>query len=365
MTEQQKGLTAALLSPIFLGASPILGKIALNNGAEPFTIAALRTACVVGLLWVGYRIFWPQYLYIYSAGLIACIAIGVTNGLGSLFYYNGLHLLDASVAQMLNATYLVFVVLLTRIEGTRINWLTLLRVGVAMVGIMLITGGLTGDATWLGIGYVLGNAILFAGTVVMSQRVLYEMPAQTATLYIMTSMGAVVVLARLISQPSLEPMQSEAWWAIGALGITTMFSRFLLFVGVKGVGGLRTSLLAILESAIAVSLSFLILDEHFTPIQWAGVVAVCTSLFIPTQWPNAQRNSTSIGEWLPNIAGLRFYRMSNAEKSKLSTQEMRQMVNLLIGPTDQLSQGEQARLIRLLGEDGFQKLQEMETKLKK
>lgn len=367
MDDNQKGWVAAVLSPIFLGASPILGKIALNEGAEPFTIAALRMAFVVAFLWVGYRLFWRQYIYIYPAGLLACVAIGVTNGIGSLFYYNGLHLLDASVAQMVNAMYLVFVVLLTRIEGTRINLLTMLRVGVAMFAMILITGGLTGAATWLGVGYLMGNAILFAGTVVMSQRVLYEMPAQTATLYIMTAMGAVVVVARVVFQPSLEPLSLETWSVIGVLGLTTMLSRLLLFVGVKGLGGLRTALLAILESAIAVSLSFVLLGERFTTIQWVGVAALVASLFIPTQVnPTRQTVGMMVGEWLPNAAGLWFYRMSNAERSKkYSTQEMRKMVNLLVGSTEDLSDVEQAKLERLLGKEGLRKLEEMEHKLKK
>lgn len=355
MTDNQKGVTASLLSPIFLGMAPVLGKFALAGGAEPFTVAALRTGMVVVLLWVGYFLFWRKYIFIYSAGFIACAAIGFTNGIGSLFYYNGLALLDASVAQLINAMYLVFVIILTRIDGTQITFLTALRVAIAILGIFLITGGLTGEATWLGIGFMMGNALLFAGTVVMSQRVLYEMPAQTVTLYVMTAMGFVVILARFVFKPSLEPIESDGMLAIVALAVTTAVSRLMLFMGVKGVGSVRAALAAIAEGAVAVSMAFVLLDESLTPLQWAGVGALVASLFVPTG------EATKPIERLPNIAGLRFQRMSGSGQ-KITTQEMEKLVNMLVGDPQNLDERQTTTLIHLLGEDGFSKLQDLANK---
>lgn len=54
-----------------------------------------------GLLWLLFAIFARKYLYIYPAGLLGCIVVGVVNGIGSLFFYSGLGLLDASLVQLL------------------------------------------------------------------------------------------------------------------------------------------------------------------------------------------------------------------------------------------------------------------------
>lgn len=358
MTDNNKGVIAALLSPFFLGVAPVLGKFALEGGAEPFTVAALRTGMVVLLLWTGYFLFWRKYIFIYWAGFIACAAIGFTNGIGSLFYYSGLDLLDASVAQLINAMYIVFVVILTRMDGTKINRSTITRVMVAFLGILLITGGLTGSATWLGIGFMMGNALLFAGTVVMSQRVLYEMPAQTVTLYVMSAMASVVLIARFISRPALEPIHSDGVFAIVFLGVTTALSRLMLFIGVKGVGSLRTALAAIAEGAVAVSLAFIFLDESLSVLQWGGVTVLVASLFIPTG--TSEQSPMNLGR-LPNIAGIRFQRMAGYD-SKISTQEMEKLVGLLVGDPNELNEQQTTTLIQLLGDEGYNKLQELATR---
>ncbi|KAB2860267.1 MAG: DMT family transporter, partial [Anaerolineae bacterium] len=250
--EKQSGLIAALFTPIFLGMNPVFGKIALHNGADPFTVAAVRTVLAAVLLWVVYRLFARQYLYIYPLGLMNCVAIGSVNGIGSLMYYNGLSLLSASTAQLINALYLVFVMILTRISGQQLSWRIILRTGIAMLGILLIAGGVAGETNWLGIGLMMGNALLFGGTVVMSQRALYDMPAQTVAFYVLTTMAVVVAVARLAYNLPLFPVAPtsgdiDAWWAILGLAATTALSRLTMFIGVKGLGSVRTTLLVILE----------------------------------------------------------------------------------------------------------------------
>lgn len=73
MTQQQplhwRGVVAALSTPIFLGMAPIFGKLAMQAGADPFTVAALRTLIAIGLMWGFYALFFPRYMFIYPAGL--------------------------------------------------------------------------------------------------------------------------------------------------------------------------------------------------------------------------------------------------------------------------------------------------------
>lgn len=347
------------MAPLFLGMAPVLGKYALMGGTDPFTVAALRTGLVVLILWAIYAIFSPRYIYIYPAGLLACTVIGFTNGIGSLFYYSGLQRLDASVAQLLNATYVIFVVLLTRISGARISSYTIIRVSVALLGVLLVTGGLVGQTSWLGIGLMLGNSILFAGTMVMSQRILYEMPAQTVTLYVMTAMAVLVVVARIFYDPDAITLSLNSTIAIVALAVTTTVSRLTLFMGVKGVGSLKTALLAIGESGIAMSLAFVFLDEYLTPIQWVGVIALFISIFMPTDRIMVE-GEKRYDVTLPNVAGLRFRRMSMSE-DKLATREMRGLVTMLVGSTEKLTTQQMEELRRIIGEEGLQKLKELEA----
>lgn len=361
MNDERNGRIAALLSPVFLGLSPFFGKVALVGGADPFTVAALRTGLVALLLWTLYSLFWRKYIYIFPAGLLACIAIGSVNGIGSLFYYSGLERLDASIAQMLNATYLMFVVVLTRIAGAHIGKWTLLRVMIAFLGILFITGGLSGRGTWLGVGLMIGNALLFAGTIIMSQRVLYEMPPQTLTLYVMTSMAVVVIVARLVYHVGWTPLSASTSLALVALALTTAVSRLLLFTGVKGVGGVTTALLSVVENAVAVSLAFIFLDESLTYLQWVGVFAMMLSLFIPVDVRIVEGQYR--GMPLPNAAGIRFHQMAFTrafvDEKKLSTQEREVLEQTLSGnaSTQAINTQEMQSLRAMLGDEAWRLLE--------
>lgn len=306
---RRNSLITALLSPVFLGMAPVFGKMALRGGADPFTVAAVRTALAAGLLWVLYLIFWRKYIYIYTAGFLGCAVVGGINGIGSLFYYNGLNRLDASMSQLLNGTYLIFVVLLARMGGQSLTWRTGVRILLAVFGLLLITGGVRGQADWLGVGLMLGNALLFAGTVVLSQRVLWEMPAQTVTLYVMTVMATVVVMARVTYDLHWLPQTTDSMGAIFALAISTALSRLTLFTGVKNLGSLQTTLLAITELAVAVALSFIFLNESLTEVQWFGVSAFVFSLLLQT----GDRYSSHVPRGatpLPNMAGIVFQQIA-------------------------------------------------------
>lgn len=276
-----KDVLTVFAAPVFLGFAPLFGKLAIRTGIDPFTVAAVRTAIAVAIMWTIYVIFFRRYIYIYPAGLLGCVVIGTINGIGSLFYYGGLGLLDASLAQLLNGMYLVFAVLISRFGGERINRRTLVRVGLALIGILLITGFGSKPINWLGVGFMLANALMFAGTVVLSQYVLYEMPAPTVTLYILTTMGVVVMMVWLaVGDPIPAPILEQAIPPIIALGITTATARLFLFAGVKILGGMQTAVLAITEIGVAIVLAMIFLGDRFTSIQTVGVIILFSGILL-------------------------------------------------------------------------------------
>jgi drug/metabolite transporter (DMT)-like permease len=276
-----QGMTAALLTPLFLGVAPIFGKLAILDGIDPFTVAAIRTVVAVALLWIIYGLFFRRYLFIYPAGLLGCIVVGVLNGIGSLFFYGGLGLLDASLAQLLNGMYIMFAVLLAHIGGERIDRRMAARIGIALLGIVMITGLSATPVNWLGVGLMLANALMFAGSVILSQYVLYEMPSNTATLYILTSMCIVVIMAwaAVGTTPPLRVLEMASVPLV-LLGITTALSRIAMFAAVQVFGSLRTALIAVAEIGVALALAFFMLGERMTAPQWLGVALLIGSLLL-------------------------------------------------------------------------------------
>jgi uncharacterized membrane protein len=143
-----------------------------------------------------------------------------------------------------------------------------------MIAVILLTNGSVSFNDWLGVILMIGNAVMFAATVILSQRILYEMPPQTVTLYTLTAMAGVVVIARTLLLPSMawQPLGTQASLAIGALGLTTALSRLTLFASVKKLGGMQTTLLIALETGVTLLISVLFLHDSLSLIQWSGIL---------------------------------------------------------------------------------------------
>lgn len=305
------GVIAAFATPIFLGMAPIFGKLAIEAGADPFSVAALRTVLAVALMWGVYLLFFRKYIFIYPAGLMGCIVIGTVNGIGSLFYYGGLGQLDASLTQLLNGMYLPMAVVITRFSGDRVDRRTLLRVGLALLALVMITGLGETPTNWTGVGLMLGSALMFAGTVVLSQYVLYEMPSMTVALYILTTMAVIVSMVWLaVGEPLSGQVVTGSFGAIFALGVTTALSRLAMFAGVKFMGSLQTAVLAVTEIGIALTLAFIVLGDRLTGWQWAGVAVLALSILLVRQRDLSPRGFNPNALIVANMSSVQFQRIA-------------------------------------------------------
>jgi DME family drug/metabolite transporter len=283
-------MTAALLTPVFTGMTPIFGKLAMRGGLDPFTLSALRTCLAALVLWIVFFLFFRRYTFIFPAGLLGTAAVGSVNGLGSLFYYNGLLLLDnASLAQILFMTYVVFAMLLTHAEGRRISAVSVVRGVLALVAVWMLASGAgqSGRVHWMGVSLCLIGAALYALHVIISQRVMFEMPAPTMALYGLSFMGLTVLAARLVagsvSPLAWTPSAPVSWWYVMALMGVTALSRVTLFTGVRSLGGLQTVLLNVAEMGVTLLVAFVWLDERMTLVQWGGVALLVVSALL-SRW---------------------------------------------------------------------------------
>ncbi len=277
--QKNRGIIAAIVSAVFLGFTPVFGKQAILAGFSPFAVVALRTSMAAGLLLAILFLFKRQYLYIFSLGLLGCILAGAINGIGSLFYYTSLERLNANVGQLLYSLYPVFVVFWSFLDRQRPSKLTILRIALAVASVILITNFDSGEIDLVGVSFMLIASALYALHLPINQRVLYEVPAPTVTLYTLLSMSAVVVSAYFIFDPQL-PNSTMDWSPVIGLTLVTFLSRLTLFLGVKNIGGMQTALLGLGELVITITASHFLLGEDLSFFQWIGVMGLITSLLL-------------------------------------------------------------------------------------
>lgn len=273
-----QGINAALLSAFFLGLAPVFGKAAMGP-FSPLAVVALRTGMAALLLLLIMAVFERKYIYIYPMGLLGCILAGGINGVGSIFYYVGLSKLNASVAQMLYALYPFFVAFWLRLDHQPISHLTIIRIIIAGISAYLLSWAGAGTINLLGVIFMLIAAAFYAFHIPINQRVLYDVPAPTVTLYTLISMSVVVIVVYLVFDRSL-PTNDTPWWPVLALTAVTFASRLSLFTGVKHIGGMQTALIGFGELVVAVFFSHLLLGESLTILQWVGMVGLGISLLL-------------------------------------------------------------------------------------
>jgi len=274
------GINAALVSAFFLGLAPVFGKAAMGAGKfTPYAVVALRTGMAALLLLLIMAVFRRKFIYIYPAGLLGCAIAGIINGTGSIFYYVGLSRLNASVAQMLYALYPFFVAIWLRLDHQPSSRLTVIRIIIACFSAILLTWAGTGTIDLTGVAFMLISAALYAFHIPINQRVLFDVPAPTVTLYTLLAMSAIVIPAYLIFDRTI-PTATAPWGPVLGLTAVTFISRLTLFLGVKHIGGMQTALLGLGELLVAVFFSHLFLGETLTTVQWLGMAGLGTSLLL-------------------------------------------------------------------------------------
>ncbi len=272
---RMEGIYNGLLAAFMLGWAPILGKFAYRADVQPMTLAALRTVVAVLFLFGIYLVLWPRLLRIDLMGLANCFLVGSINGVGALLYYLALARLDAASASLLSTLYAVWVIIFLAAAGQPVSRLTLIRLGAALVGAVLVTQPwtLTDPSDYLGAMLMAASAAVNGWYIVMGQWVLADVPARTATIYILTGMGLTVSAVRFLVGGPLESFSSPSgWWVILALGITTAFSRLAMFASIERLGGAQTAIITLMEMAVSLALAFLLLGDRLTLWQWVGAL---------------------------------------------------------------------------------------------
>jgi drug/metabolite transporter (DMT)-like permease len=273
------GIQAALVSAVFLGLTPVFGRLAIHSGFSPLAVVAFRTFLAAMLLVGVMAVIRKNAFTIYPIGLAGCLLAGVVNGVGSILFYSALGRIDATLGQVLYSTYPVFVALWMVADRQSVNRLTVLRLGLSIPAVLLLVNADSGSVDLPGVLMMIGAAVLYSLHLVINQRVLYDVPTPTVTMYTLLAMSVVTMIAYLGFDRSL-PASGTPWWPILGLAGITFFARLTLFMGVKRVGGLHTALLGLAELLVTIFTAYFWLDERLSLLQWLGASLMVTSLLL-------------------------------------------------------------------------------------
>lgn len=249
---------AALLfgGVVVLGKSDTVQAIPVSSMlAVRFAVAAVALGVIVGATRGTLRPAAGEWRWLLLLG-------GVGYATEAAFFFLALGRGTAATVTLLFYTYPVLVTLLSAALGLGVPGLLLggsLAAAVAGAGIVIgSSGGL--DITAAGIAFALGSAGWFSVYLITADQTVRRTSPLVSAMWVSLSASAVLAVYSLASGTGELP-QARGLGSVVAMGLLTAGAFALLFLGLRRIGAVRTSIVASLEPVAASILALLFLGE--------------------------------------------------------------------------------------------------------
>ncbi|QIB68901.1 DMT family transporter [Aminipila butyrica] len=283
MSKKTEGILYAVLSAIIYGFTPILARIAYDGGANGITVAFLRGAIPLPLLFVVLRS--KKISLRLGSGLKPFLWVSMLGlSLTTILLYMSYSYISVGMATTLHFVYPVLVSLACAIFfKEKINLCKIIALILCSGGIGLFMDQLTSSG---GLGIVL--AILSGGTytlylICIDKSGLKDIHYLQLTFYLNVGLS---VIAGVFGAATgkLNLLLSPMAWALCTLValFTTLGALPLLQQGIKLTGASTAAILSTLEPITSVILGILILSEKVSTIKLVGCVFIIVSILLIT-----------------------------------------------------------------------------------
>lgn len=274
------GIVFILAAMLGLSLAPTFIKWGIAADDGPIPLLAMRLLIGAGVLWVVVLAYQPGLARIDRRGLRACAIVAVTNSVSLSCFYLALDYISASLATVIFALHPLVVLLILATLGEPLTRRKLVRLALALVGIVLLLG-INGTVQWAGVALAGGTAVFYAAYLVLIQEQLGSYPAPQTTLYVISMMAGilgVVFLIQLLSGTAELAFSGTGWITILFTGlVSTAFARFALFAGIQRVGGGQAALLGPIETMLVVFWAVILLGERLSLTQSLGGALILIS----------------------------------------------------------------------------------------
>ncbi|MFP8955147.1 EamA family transporter [Natrialbaceae archaeon A-CW3] len=282
MDDETVGIALVLTSAIGFGTLGIFGVLAADEGLSIPTVLALRFSLAAVAVWA---VLWYRGRFRLLRGRLLAIAFAlgaVGYATQSGLYFLGLEFMTAGMVAIVLYTYPAFVVCLVALTNPdRVTKIVLFALGLSIGGVALITGVDPAGADPRGIVVVLGAALAYSLYIVVSQRALTSIDAETLTAFVLPAAAVSFVVFGIGTNTLALPGSATGWGVVLAIAIlATVVPVLTFFAGLSKVGASRASIISTAEPGVTVALGALVLSEPVTGITILGGTLVITGVVL-------------------------------------------------------------------------------------
>ena len=206
------------------------------------------------------------------AGVILFLAGGLQQA--------GLERTTAGNAGFITTLYVVFVPIILRVFWReKINWISWLAAGLAVLGGMLLSTSGTLRLS-LGDAFVLISALFWALHVILVSKSVHKVGVLTLASGQYLVAGVINMVISLVAGKSYAGL-ADGWWTIIYIGIlSTSIGYTLQVLGQKYAPPTDAAILLSMEAVFAAIFGFIFLSETLNPIQITGCVLILIAILL-------------------------------------------------------------------------------------
>jgi len=265
-----------LLAATFYGVSPILMKVALDDGMTPIQLLAVRTAIAVPVLWVFLALVKAFVLPPRDRLKPLLLMGGVMIPIQAYGFVFGLNYLPVSSVAVLVALYPLHVAWIGWIVlGERIHWTDAPVLLLVIAGAVLVAGQTPSLGKTAGLVAVTMTTISAGLYAVAARRVLQNVEPLAALNVLLGTSGAVFTLVALVTGQWKLPAHPPALWATAASGMAAgVIAPMLMLHAFRRLQAAHVAVLSSFEPVVTVSLGVLLLNDRLSLIQLLGGLCI-------------------------------------------------------------------------------------------
>jgi len=295
IADRRSGTGLALAAACFAGFLWGTGALVVNvliarHGFSPETISFWRFIVGAGVLIMvfGRPALWPALWPVLRPQLRLVLGAGTCMALYVLCWFLGIARIGAAVPTLIALCLPpVLVTLLAVARGReRLDAALVAVLGAALAGTALIVlrhGGAQAAVApavlWLGVGFSVASAVLYAGFTLVSGRLSAGLGAGPATMCLTVVAAAVMGLSALY-RPLAWPVEvaPEAWLLY--LGVITAALALLVFSwSAARLSPTTLTVATLVEPLTAVALAALLLNQPLAGTQWLGAALLLGAIW--------------------------------------------------------------------------------------
>ena len=267
-----------------LTSMAIFGTIGIFVRFIPMASAAIAfcrgvLGCVFLLLLMAVTGKKPNLSDIKRNGWILAIS-GAAIGINWILLFEAYRYTSVAIATICYYLAPAFVTLGSPMVGEKLSGKKLGCIGVAMVGMVFVSGVLQGNQenSFLGVALGVGAAVFYASVILMNKK-LSPIGAYDKTLCQLGAASLVVVpYILIVGGMDFGGMSTLSWVMLSILGIVhTGIAYALYFGGIRDVNAQTAAILSYLDPVLSILLSALILREQLDIFSIIGAVLILGS----------------------------------------------------------------------------------------